>query len=130
MATLKPEDLAFPNSIMSTIRTGQKNKLPRHKSGEKFLKEPIPLDWLCRASQLPGKSLHVAVAIWYLAGLNKSSTIKLSQRVISGFFVTRHSKYRALACLEKAKLISVKKAPGSLPEITIHEFCEDTSCKL
>jgi hypothetical protein len=128
MAILKSENLALPSSMLATVIAGKRNKLPRHKAGEKFLKGPIPLNWLNRASQLPGKSLHVAVAIWYLAGLNKLSTIKLNQAVVSGFSVTRHSKYRALACLEKARLISVHKAPGCLPVITILECTEDDLC--
>ena len=38
--------------------------LPRHRQGEKFLKGPIPWDWLTKAAQLPGHALHVALVLW------------------------------------------------------------------
>jgi hypothetical protein len=114
-----PKLLALKKSAQNlpTLRT--KRKIPHHGSGEKFLKGPIPLDWLARAGQLPGKSLHVALVIWYLAGLNKSATVKLSQAVLNGFEVDLHSKARALAWLEDAELISVQRAPGCSPMITL-----------
>ena len=43
-----------------------------------FIKGPLPLDWMQRAARLPGKTLQVALALWYLAGLQKSLTVKLA----------------------------------------------------
>jgi len=45
--------------------------LPRHKLGEKFLKGPIPWDWISRAAKQPGKAVHVALVLWFLAGIKK-----------------------------------------------------------
>src|SRR5262249_13109563 len=58
----------------------QRSKLPRHKQGEHFLRGPIPLKWLTMASSLPGKALHVALAIWYGSGLRKSAMVPLSRK--------------------------------------------------
>ena len=44
---------------------------PRHKAGEWFVKGPIPGEWLRLAALEPGKTLHVAMALWYMAGLTR-----------------------------------------------------------
>lgn len=119
MDVLNPDHLALPESMKPKPPARNKIKLPRHQIGEKFLKGPIPYLWLCQASQLPGKSLQVAVVIWFLAGLHKSSTIKLTQSVLNDFGVNRHCKYRALKWLAEAQLIAVQGDPGCSPLVTL-----------
>jgi hypothetical protein len=119
-----PELLALAKSTQNSPSRPTIQKLPRHGPNEKFLKGPIPLNWLCSAAQLPGKSLHVAIAIWFLAGLNKSVSLKLSQSVLNDFGVDRHSKSRALRRLTAAKLISLQSAPGCAPVITVLAIVE------
>ena len=77
------------------------------------------MNWLSRAAQLPGKSLQVALAIWFLAGLKNHASVKLGQSVLNDFGVDRHSKARALTWLADAKLISIQSASGCAPVITI-----------
>ena len=43
-----------------------------------FIKGPIPLAWMMAAAMLPGKSLHVGLVLWYLAGLKKTKTFALA----------------------------------------------------
>ena len=115
--------LALPKDKVNI--TNPKVKVPHHKTGEKFLKGPIPLNWLCRASQLPGKSLHVANAIWFLVGLNKSPTVRLNQAILTQFGVTRTCKYRALNWLSDAGLIAVEKATGKSSVVTVLSVPEE-----
>lgn len=115
--------LTLPKDKVNTIK--HKPKIPHHKTGEKFLKGPIPLDWLCKAAQLPGKSLHVANAIWFLVGLNKKPTVKLNQSILSKFGVTRHCKYRALGWLSNAGLITVVGENGKNPIVTVLSVSEE-----
>ena len=96
-------------------------KAPRPKQGERFLRGPIPLPWLSRAARLPGKALHVAIAVYYLAGLKRRRTVALSGKVSAELGVDRHSKYRALKWLEEAGLVRVKRHPGRNPLVTILE---------
>ena len=104
----------------NVVKTKPKRKLPRHHGNEPFLKGPVPLDWLMLASKLPGKSCQVGNALWYLAGLNNSvPTIKLTQTILNKFGVSRHCKYRALQCLERAKLITLNRTHGKNPTVTI-----------
>ena len=124
MDTPNPDLLALSKSTQKLTFRQPRQKLPRHRPGEKFLKGPIPFNWLCRAAQLPGKSLQVALAIWFLAGLNKSATVRLGQSTLKEMGVDRHSKARALTQLMNAKLISVQCESGCAHDITILSVVE------
>ena len=96
--------------------------LPRHKSGQHFLKGPIPLDWLCVASRRCGRGsgFTVGIIIWYLCGLSKSrACIRLKGSVVRRFGLTRYACYRGLADLEKALLVSIERHPGRNPLVTV-----------
>ena len=117
---MDPFDLR--NLSLKNQKTGketQDQKPPRHKRGEKFLKGPIPWIWLSRAAQQPGKALHVATVIWFLAGIKRMRTVRVSNRDLSALGVKRNAKYYALRALESAGLISVQRHPGCSPEVTI-----------
>jgi DNA-binding transcriptional ArsR family regulator len=116
--TIDPSRLRLGN----TTKPDTQRRLPRHKAGEKFLKGPIPLDWLSAAARLPGKSLHVAIAIWFTASLNKSATVPLSNIAGLPFGLDRNAKYRALQWLEEAGLILVERKLGRSPVVTLLEF--------
>ena len=94
---------------------------PRPKAGEKYVRGPIPLDWLSRAAKLPGRSLHVSIALWFVAGLTRSREVPLSNLSSARFGLDRNAKYRALAWLEKAGLIAVERKLGRAPLVTILE---------
>lgn len=91
----------------------------RVRSPERFLKGPVPLPWLCAAACLPGKSLHVGVALWHLAGARRSQTIALPNALLEGFGVDRFAKRRALDALEQAGLIHVEHHRGRHPLVSI-----------
>lgn len=95
--------------------------LPRPKNSERFLKGPVPLAWLEIAAQLPGKSLHVGVALWFLGGLQKSRVVRLSNANGIRFGLDRNAKYRGLAWLEVAGLVTVERKLGRAPVVTINE---------
>lgn len=101
-------------------RVGQSAGLPpKPGPGQHYLRGPVPLDWLCEAARLPGRSLHVGLAIWYAAGLNRSASVPLSNVAGHKFGLDRNSKYRALAWLEGAGLIKVERKLGRAPIVTI-----------
>jgi len=98
-----------------------KPKLPRHHPGEKFLKGPIPLRWLTRAATLPGKALHVALALWFQAGVERSATVRLNLSRLQDFGVERSAGSRALAMLVTRQLVTVQQRPGRAAIVTILE---------
>lgn len=80
---------------------------------------PVPISWLTSAARLPGKSLHVGLAIWYAAGRIRSQRVLLSNLDADRFGLNRNAKYRALVWLETANLISVERKLGRTPVITV-----------
>ena len=74
---------------------------------------------LGQASGLPGKALHVAMAIHHLSGLSKSRKFKLTYRVLDRFNVSRKASARALEHLEAAGLITVQRKRGAYPLVTL-----------
>ena len=96
-----------------------KTKPPAHKPGEKFLKGPIPWKWIVLAARQPGKALHVAIALWFWAGISKSGRIELNNILLKTLGVTRFAKHRSLLSLEQAGLISVEQTRGRSPVVTL-----------
>ena len=94
-------------------------RLPRHRPGDHFLKGPIPIDWLQAAASAPGHALHVAVALWYQAGMKKNARIALSLSSLNAFGLSRYSASRGLKELERIKLVEVKRSPGRKPIVTL-----------
>jgi hypothetical protein len=94
---------------------------PRHKAGEWFLKGPIPGEWLHQAAKLPGHALHVALAAWYLAGVERGHQVKLTWGVFDRFGVSPDAGRRGLVALERAGLVSVDRHPGRCPVVEILE---------
>ena len=122
MDTLDPKRLSLSQSTFTPAikqSNPQQATVPRHQIGEKFLKGPIPLKLISRATQLPGKAWHVYAAIWYVAGIKKNQTIKLSQQVLNEFCVNRFAKYRALEALAPAGLILYQSNDGKNPLVTL-----------
>lgn len=106
---------------ISSRRSRSRQNPPKPGVREQFLKGPIPLNWLCAAAQLPGKSLQVAIAVWFLAGLHRSGVVSLSNQISYRFGLDRNSKYRGLVWLEAQGLISVERKIGRAPVITIKD---------
>jgi DNA-binding MarR family transcriptional regulator len=78
------------------------------------------MDWLTSAAALPGKALHVGLALWYRAGLKKTGWIAFSvsgAARLMGF--SQPSASRGLRALEKAGLVQVERGPGRRPVVVI-----------
>lgn len=74
-----------------------------------------------KAASLPGKALHVGLAIWFAAGVKKRRTVPFSYKVMAKLGCARETSRRGLAKLEAAGLMSVDRAPGRCPRVTIRE---------
>lgn len=115
---MEPRALSLPGRSLIPKR----GKAPRHKKGEHFLRGPIPMEWVYLASTASGNGcgFNVAMALWYLSGLNhQSSTVKLSGKVLRKMGIQRHAGYRGLNALESAGLVSVERHPGRSPVVTL-----------
>lgn len=106
--------------------TGFSAQASRVKS-EGFIKGPLPLPWMRRAAALPGKTMHVALVLWYLVGLHKSQTVRLSKKELLHMSISRDAKYDALKRLAQAGLVSIKQRPGQSPLVTVLNVKDDHS---
>lgn len=96
----------------------------RPKIGKVFLAR-VDMEWLSRAAALKGKALHVGIALWYLSGLKKSRTVRLTTKVRNMLSIDRHAGYRALNALEDAGLVTVERHNGRLPVVQIIDVVEE-----
>ena len=98
------------------IDTGKLVPIPKKKL---FLRGPVPMDWLSKAAELPGKTLNVALAIWWLQGMTQSESFKLTRKSLSLFNIKRDAASISLKRLEGAGLIRVQRNVGQRPTISI-----------
>ncbi len=114
--------LAGGASIRPPVR---KAGAPRPRRDERFLKGPVPWDWLAAACQLPGACARVALALWFVAGLRKAHTVRLGSQITAELGVSRDAKRRALDRMEAAGLVSVERQERRAPLVTLLEFAAD-----
>jgi hypothetical protein len=116
------EDFDLEKLSLGERKTEQHQKIKKPSQKRqigRFLKGPIPLGWLSKAACLPGKALHVSIALRFLEGLKKDKRVALSNKVLEDFGVSRFAKARALKALEASELISVERGHGHNPVVTI-----------
>jgi len=102
--------------------------VPRTKKTGRFIKGPLPLDWVLRAANLPGSyPMKVAISLWYQAGLHRTNTVKVASRATDDWGVNCKARYRALGALEEVGLISVQREKGKSPVVTILDIGKDSS---
>jgi hypothetical protein len=86
----------------------------------KFIKGPIDVAWLCRASHLGVKALLVGLALWHIKGLRKSNTFIVSNLMLRDWGIWPDAKRRALRSLEKDGLIKIERRERRSPEVTLY----------
>ena len=129
----EPDVARLTLSRSTTGVTPTPKKLPRPRPRGRFLKGPIPWDWLTRAARLSTSSavLKVALLIWFQAGLKATDTVRLSGDLMESWNLTRFSLYRAVDKLEEANLVTVNRARGRGRKlaVTIRAVADDGSTK-
>ena len=75
--------------------------------------------WLNEAAKLPGKTLNLGLAIWWLAGMAKTKTFKLTGKALAQLGVSRDAASDALKRLEECGLLRVQRSPGQRPTVEI-----------
>ena len=99
----------------------------RQAKGQSPYIRTIPLSWICQATGLPGKASAVGLVLWYLSGVSKSKTVKLTRLLLSRFGLLPETGRRGLRTLERAKLVYVKRSGNKSPQVTL--LAGSKSCK-
>lgn len=77
------------------------------------------MEWLNQAAKLPGKALNLGVAIWWLHGMAKTKSFKLTGKALDQLNLSRDAASSALKRLELQGLIKVQRPPGQRPIVEI-----------
>jgi hypothetical protein len=113
------ESLRLPDSMIGVMTP--KRRPPRHRPGDPFIKGPIPYAWIASACRLPGVGLHVAMAYRLHAkrfGFSHGRHWGIAD-IAKGMRVGRDTARRGLHAAELAGLVSVSRAPGRKPAVSI-----------
>jgi len=86
---------------------------------------PVRPDWLAKSARLSGKSLHLGVALAWLAGLRRAPGVRLTRRTLQKWSISRDACYDGLRRLEAAGLVRVWRLPGRAPHVVLLEPGED-----
>jgi hypothetical protein len=116
---MNPVDLDKFRTKHGVLNASGKQRLPQHNAGGWFLKGPIPGSWLHRAAKLPGRALHAGIALWYLAGLQRSAIVKPTWKTWAKLGLPPDSARRGLGALERDGLIAIERHPGRCPLVRI-----------
>jgi DNA-binding MarR family transcriptional regulator len=104
---------------LGTPMPGSPRRPPRRVHG-RFLRGPVPWAWLASAGRLPGRALHVGLALWLRVGLTNALTVSISLSALAaelGF--DRSTASRALATLARAGLVAVQHGAGRNCSVTV-----------
>jgi len=105
--------LRLPAELVGNLAS--RKRPPRHRSGDPFIKGPIPYAWIASACRLPGAGLHVAMAFRFYRGRFR---FKPRGRrwslpdVAKGLRISDDSARRGLHGAELAGLLAVERKPG------------------
>ena len=91
----------------------------RQKKRERFLKGPIPLSLLQRATKLPGAALPVYLMARHRADLTGSETVTLPNTYLRDWGISADRCRRALNALTTENLVSIKKVTGRSTRVTL-----------
>ena len=89
------------------------------RPSDRFLKGPIPVRWIVRAGELPGRALLVLLAIRHRADLARNPWVTLPAKVMADFRFDKFTKLRAVAELERAGLVRVRRQTGRATQMRL-----------
>jgi hypothetical protein len=116
-----PETIAGFQKTKATRKTrvAIRKDVPRHGSGDKFIKGPIPLDWIRAASRCGRRSTCLAILLWYAAGCQRTNPIKLGPSILSELAIAPKTASRILERMHSMRIVSVEFHRGRSPLVTI-----------
>ncbi len=120
---MNSEDLESFRLAPTQIVPTSSKPAPNRQVG-KFILGPIPMSWLIRAANLPGKSpVLIGLMLFHLAGLRRTrERLSLSARQMKQFGIANSQTVRkALRALQQAGLVNIEQLPGRSRLVTILE---------
>jgi len=117
-----------------SLEVRRKILTPKQLQPTKFLRGPVPLDWLAAASLAGRPAISIGLSLWYVSGCSGGKrTVSLNQSARQHMSLTPTTVHRGLRALAAAGLIQiVKQQPGAHPVVKLVERVSDEveSCDL
>lgn len=83
--------------------------IQKHRNTGKFVKGPIPLWWLQRATKCSPSAVTVGMLLFHLDGMGRTD-ITISNEFAKRFGLSRNTKTKALRLLEQAGLVKLRRS--------------------
>lgn len=80
---------------------------------------PLNIEWLQRASQLPGRTLHLALALAVESYQRQAASVSLKARELESYGVKPDAASDALDRMVKANLLSADRAQGRVAQVRL-----------
>lgn len=91
----------------------------RAARARQFIRGPLPMAWMEKAANLPGKAMSVGLLLWFKHGMSGDKPLKLTPTLLKRFGIGRKAGYRAISALEAAGLVHTERHPGRCAEVTL-----------
>jgi len=85
----------------------------------RFLRGPVPMNWIAQAHNCGGKAGLMGTILWHLAGMKKARTVIVTNVEVARWGLNRYAKRRALNALAGAELITIERSGKRSPLVTI-----------
>jgi hypothetical protein len=112
-------DADIPVKRLKYVKSNEWSGYAEVRTTAPFIRGPIPVGWLSQAAALPGKALHLALAIQWLLGMNKGAPVKVSRKALAHFCISTDAYRDGLKRLEAAGLVTVTRLPGQSPFVRV-----------
>src|SRR5688572_10076790 len=111
------ESMRLPPGMVGKLKPNKRP--PRHRQGKKFLRGPIPWDWIQHAMRLSPQCWIVGTHLWFQAGCKRTRTVLFCQTWGEPLGISFYTMRRAIRRMERAGLISIERRPGHGLTVTI-----------
>jgi hypothetical protein len=111
-----PSNLRLSPDYVSEVKPKRKKKRVKGR----FLRGPIPMNWIAQAHKCGGKAGLMGNILWHLAGMNKNArAVTVTNVEVARWGLNRYAKRRALNALAGAELITIERSGKRSPLVTI-----------
>ena len=87
--------------------------------GDRYIRGPIPLDWLRAASRCGERGVSVALLLWHAVRWQKQNPARLTPTVLAELGVHPKTARRALVEFQRMGLVDVEFHRGRAPRVRV-----------
>jgi hypothetical protein len=107
---LQPDEVATSSAFEQALR---------HRKAERFLRGPVPWNWIVQAARLKGSALLVGLILWHKAGMTHSRKVSFCLSHVAETGLGPQAARRGLRALQTAGLVAILRKPGRGLEVAL-----------